>query len=100
MYFPLLRGKQYELVALKEFAEAHPANPWLCPIIEPVRVLSDALVRAAEVLSRNGFRYSVVLNPATMLLRPIALKWLLSFKSLMVLPLNLFLHSSQMGKVE
>ena len=63
MYFPLLRGKQYELVALKEFAETHPANPWLCPIIEPVRVLSDALVRAAEVLSKNGIRYSVVLNP-------------------------------------
>lgn len=63
MYFPLLRGKQYELVALKEFAETHPANPWLSPIIEPVRVLSDALVRAAEVLSRNEIRYSVVLNP-------------------------------------
>lgn len=63
MYFPLLRGKQYELVALKEFAEAHPANPWLFPIIEPVRVLTDTLVRAAGVLSGNGFHYGVILNP-------------------------------------
>lgn len=63
MYFPLLRGKQYELVALKEFAESHQANPWLCPIIEPVRVLPDALVRAAEVLSRCQIRYSIILNP-------------------------------------
>ena len=44
MYFPLLRGKQYELVALKEFAEANPGNQYLCPIIEPVRVMPDALV--------------------------------------------------------
>lgn len=63
MYFPLLRGKQYELVALKEFAEAHSGNQGLCPIIEPVRVLPDALVRAADVLSSNGIRYCVVLNP-------------------------------------
>lgn len=63
MYFPLLRGKQYELVALKEFAEANPDNQYLCPIIEPVRVLPDALVRAADVLSSNGFRYCIVLNP-------------------------------------
>lgn len=63
MYFPLLRGKQYELVALKEFAEANPGNQYLCPIIEPVRVLPDALVRAADVLSSNGFRYCIVLNP-------------------------------------
>lgn len=63
MYFPLLRGKQYELVALKEFAETHPDEQRLCPIIEPVRVLPDALVRAADVLSSNGIHYCVVLNP-------------------------------------
>ena len=63
MYFPLLRGKQYELIALKEFAEANPGNRYLCPIIEPVRVLPDALVRAANVLSSNGISYCIVLNP-------------------------------------
>ena len=63
MYFPLLRGKQYELIAIKEFAEANPGSQYLCPIIEPVRVLPDALVRAAGVLSSNGIRYCIVLNP-------------------------------------
>lgn len=63
MYFPLLRGKQYELVALREFAEEHPGEQLLCPIIEPVRVLPDALVRTAGSLSSNGIRYSVVMNP-------------------------------------
>lgn len=63
MYFPLLRGKQFELVALKEFAETNPGNPWICPIIEPVRVLPDALIRTAGFLSGNSIRYAVVLNP-------------------------------------
>lgn len=63
MYFPLLRGKQFELVALKEFAEAYPGNQWICPIIEPVRVLPDALVRAAGILSGQNINYAVILNP-------------------------------------
>ena len=63
MYFPLLRGKQFELVALKEFAEAYPGNQWICPIIEPVRVLPDALVRAAGYMSGRSINYAVILNP-------------------------------------
>ena len=63
MYFPLLRGKQYELLGLKEFAEKNSGNKWLFPIIEPVRVLPDALLRTAGVLSRNSIPYSVILNP-------------------------------------
>ena len=63
MYFPLLRGKQYELIALREFAEAHPENQYLFPIIEPVRALQDALVRAASVLSKGHIPYSIILNP-------------------------------------
>lgn len=36
MYFPLLRGKQYELIALKELSTIVP-NDLFKPIIEPVR---------------------------------------------------------------
>ena len=63
MYFPILRGKQFELVALKEFAEANHGCTWINPIIEPVRALPVAVIRAAEVLSRNGIHYSIILNP-------------------------------------
>lgn len=63
MYFPLLRGKQFELVALKEFAEANQGCTWMNPIIEPVRALPVAVVRAANTLSGNGIHYSIILNP-------------------------------------
>ena len=63
MYFPILRGKQFELVALKEFAEANQGCTWINPIIEPVRALPVAVIRAADVLSRNGIHYSIILNP-------------------------------------
>lgn len=68
MYFPLLRGKQFELIALKEFAGTHPENKWVFPIIEPVRVMQpshikSSLMKAAEVLSQNRIPYSIILNP-------------------------------------
>ena len=63
MYFPILRGKQFELVALKEFAEASQGCAWINPIIEPVRALPVSVVRAANVLSGNGIHYSIILNP-------------------------------------
>lgn len=63
MYFPLLRGKQFELVALKEFAEANRGCTLVNPIIEPVRALPVAVVRAANTLSGCGLHYSIILNP-------------------------------------
>lgn len=65
MYYPILRGKQYELLALRELA-AQNANlgESIYPIIEPVRTSSEGLLRSAQVLSDQKVGYGVVLNPS------------------------------------
>jgi hypothetical protein len=37
MYYPYLRGKQFDLLALKESLQRHVLSPKIVPIIEPVR---------------------------------------------------------------
>ena len=37
MYFPYLRGRQFELIALRELIENDCINSSIIPIIEPVK---------------------------------------------------------------
>ncbi|WP_153052429.1 sce7725 family protein, partial [Streptococcus suis] len=43
MYFPYLRGRQYELIALRELLENDTLSKRVVPIIEPVK-LSSTLI--------------------------------------------------------
>lgn len=43
MYFPYVRGRQYELLALRELATNNLLGDYVTPIIEPVK-LSPTLV--------------------------------------------------------
>lgn len=65
MYYPYLRGKQYELLALREFAPAasKPCRIW--PILEPVRDPSTntSLARAMRDMAAQGMGFTVVVNP-------------------------------------
>ena len=45
MYFPYLRGKQFELIALREFATQHPNAEKIVPIIEPVKSTFNVLLQ-------------------------------------------------------
>jgi len=38
MYFPYLRGRQYELIAIRELAEKGKLSKRIIPIIEPVKL--------------------------------------------------------------
>lgn len=64
MYYPLLRGKQFELIALREIATN---SPELCqqftPIIEPVTDNPKPLCRAIETLNKSDSVPLIVLNP-------------------------------------
>lgn len=66
-YLPYLRGKQAELLALREFAQQMPQDllPFVMPVIEPVKKETSTLERTAQVMREKGMRFAVVMNPAT-----------------------------------
>ena len=63
MYFPYLRGKQFELIALREFAEQYPDTAKIAPIIEPVKSTFNGLNTAAKVMFEKQLKFALVLNP-------------------------------------
>ena len=48
MYFPYLRGRQFELIALRELIENDCINSSIIPIIEPVKPTANLLKTIAE----------------------------------------------------
>lgn len=63
MYFPYLRGKQFELIALREFATQHPNAEKIVPIIEPVKSTFNGLTTATKVMFERQLHFALVLNP-------------------------------------
>ena len=63
MYFPYLRGRQYELIALRELLENNKLGSAVIPIIEPVR-LSPTLVSTLEGFKDKRQKCSIVMNPS------------------------------------
>lgn len=64
MYYPYLRGKQFELIALREFSQETPTPTYVCPIIEPVKSSFNGLTTAIRTLSSNNVHFAMVLNPS------------------------------------
>lgn len=62
MYFPYLRGRQFELIALRELVEKGVLNSSITPIIEPVK-LSATLVKTIETYRENGKQLAIITNP-------------------------------------
>lgn len=63
MYFPYLRGKQFELKALKDFFTENPDERFIVPIIEPVNQSYRALVSTVESLRKEKRHYAIIMNP-------------------------------------
>ena len=70
MYFPYLRGKQFELLALKELSPLLGAAKKTLPIIEPVRSpKGSGLDRCLTALNAEGLDFILVMNPSVGALR-------------------------------
>lgn len=62
MYIPYLRGKQFELIALRELLENNLIGENVLPIIEPTK-LSSTLTKTIEQYSIKGRLIAVIRNP-------------------------------------
>ena len=65
MYLPFLRGKLYELKAIKEYIEDGYGNEYgrhIMPIIEPVKKDRRPLMSCIETMGNAGMPFAVVLN--------------------------------------
>jgi len=63
MYFPYFRGKQYELVLLKEQSSQVLSSKKIVPIIEPVKQNLNPLQRTIEEFKTNNIPYVLISNP-------------------------------------
>jgi len=62
IYYPYLRGRMYDLMALKELVENQQLSEKIIPIIEPVRD-SKELQRTVDTFIKYQQPFSVVANP-------------------------------------
>jgi hypothetical protein len=62
MYFPYLRGKQFELIAIRELSE-FISTDYFRPIIEPVRRNLSPLIRTIKHINEKDFCPLIVINP-------------------------------------
>lgn len=64
MYYPYLRGKQFELIAIREFVAQSPIKDIVVPIIEPVKSSLNSLAMAVDTMQEKNFKFALVLNPS------------------------------------
>ncbi len=61
MYFPLLRAKQFELLAVREVSPII-SNKLVSPIIEPTKADTTQLVKAVNTFVINNINFTLILN--------------------------------------
>ncbi|OEF97872.1 sce7725 family protein [Desulfuribacillus alkaliarsenatis] len=62
MYFPCLRGRQFELIALRELLEKSLLSKSILPIVEPVK-LSSTLIKTIQAFEDYDSKLALVINP-------------------------------------
>ncbi len=62
MYFPYFRGRQYDLLALKELVQLKCLSSKVIPIIEPVK-MSSTFKSTLKVFKDNNMPVAVIVNP-------------------------------------
>lgn len=62
MYFPYLRGRQFELIAVRELLEKEIIGNKVIPVIEPVK-LTSTLVKTLQIYTEREHKIALVMNP-------------------------------------
>lgn len=62
MYFPILRGRQFELLALRECVNQGFLSNKIIPVVEPVKV-SSTYTKTVDSFIRTGKSIAIIRNP-------------------------------------
>ncbi|HDR4509984.1 TPA: sce7725 family protein [Bacillus cereus] len=62
MYFPIIRGRQYDLLALRELQTKKLLSEKIIPIIEPIK-MSSTLLSTVKAFEENDREIIIVSNP-------------------------------------
>ena len=62
MYYPYLRGKQYELIALRELIEKNLISDKIVPIVEPITA-SPYLLKFMDIYVKANRNFGIIQNP-------------------------------------
>ncbi len=62
MYFPILRGRQFELLALQECISSNLLSNNIIPVLEPVKV-SSTFVNTVKKFTTIGKKIAIIQNP-------------------------------------
>jgi hypothetical protein len=63
MYFPYLRCKQFELLALREISPIINTTTTISPVLEPVKKSTSSLEKALESLIFYNVNFNIIINP-------------------------------------
>ncbi len=63
MYFPYLRGKQFDLIAIRELSSLISESQLVHPVIEPVRDTTSTLRLTTEQLVEDEVPFTLIVNP-------------------------------------
>lgn len=63
MYYPYLRGLQFELIAIRDLAKMNHVHDFVRPIIEPVKKSLNSLILAKDALKDISWHPHLILNP-------------------------------------
>lgn len=62
MYYPYLKGRQYELLALRDLVNGEYLSEKVIPIIEPVK-LTSTFFKTMQVFTEKNHEFGIILNP-------------------------------------
>lgn len=62
VYYPIFRGRQFELLALRDLVNHHVLSDKIVPIIEPVK-FSSTYLKTIDAFIENNHELGIILNP-------------------------------------
>ena len=98
MYFPYLRGRQYELLALKELAQKKLISNSVVPIIEPIK-LSSTFKSTLQIYNDACLFLALIVNPEVGDLAGVDISPLLPYITKKIMP-SVLLNDSVEGTVK